>query len=54
MMMACSKNHQSQFFVPAKPETWVISAKGLSSLALLMAVDLPEPLSPITMYHGRT
>ena len=54
MMMACSKNHQSQFLVPEMPGIRVISAKGDESLALLMAVVLPEPLSPMTMYHGST
>ena len=53
-MMACSKNHQSQFRVPEIPEVLVTSAKGEDSLALPIEVVFPDPLSPMTRYQGRT
>ena len=53
-IIACSKNHQSKFRVPDMPEARRISTKGEESRALCIAVVFPEPLSPITIYHGRT
>ncbi len=51
--IACSKNHQSQFRVPEMPDTRLTSEK-VESFALPIEVVFPEPLSPITMYQGRT